>query len=301
MGNRFFSLVIVPDNSSEIKQSRFTSQIVKYGFCSLAAVFLICSFFIIGFHIKLIQEKEFKHAVQTREEMLARLDSSKALIGKLTDQLNVIRRNDIAYRKFAYMNIPDATMYRAGVGGHVIVDTEKLAVLPEKMRADVTDLKVEEVSLTNMVAVQEKASQETWIQTLRNNDEKNATPFMLPTQSFRITENYGWRIHPVTGAHEFHDAVDIGGNRGQRIMATADGIVTTAKYWGALGRCVVIQHKYGYETTYGHLNEIYVTEGQRVKRGETIGTMGSTGRATGVHVHYAVSHFGKKDNPKKYF
>jgi murein DD-endopeptidase MepM/ murein hydrolase activator NlpD len=183
----------------------------------------------------------------------------------------------------------------------MMVDTDRFTGLPEKMRVDVTDLMVETLNLSNEIAVEEKSSLEVKIQVEKNNDERNATPTGLPTQSFRITSNYSYRIHPVTGIHEFHDAVDIGGNRGQRILATAEGIVTTAKYWGALGRCVVIQHKYGYETTYGHMTELYVTEGQRVKKGDTIGTMGSTGRATGVHVHYAVSHFGKKVNPKSYF
>ncbi len=87
----------------------------------------------------------------------------------------------------------------------------------------------------------------------------------------------------------------------QPIYATAEGIVSLAKYSGALGNCIVIKHKFGYETLYGHLDEILVVKSQEVKKREVIGTMGRSGNITGTHIHYQVSLNRRPQNPERYF
>ena len=301
MENRFFSLVIIPDNGSEMKQGQFKWELLPYLFAPLVISFFICAFFIIGFHIKLSQEKGFKQAVAVKNELTASVEAAQQALQNLTGKLATIQSNDIAFRKYAYMELPDESMYLAGIGGHVIVDEHDFAALAGHLKADVVDVLLTSRTLSSRINVQESSLAEINARIQENLDEYNSTPSILPTHSIRITDDFGYRTHPVTGGRDYHAAVDIAGNRGQRIYATADGEVTLAKASGVLGNCVKIQHKYGYETLYGHLTSILVTAGQQVKKGEVIGTMGSTGRVTGVHLHYGVSYHGKAVDPKEYF
>ncbi|MCC1482081.1 DUF5930 domain-containing protein [Roseibaca sp. Y0-43] len=118
--------------------------------------------------------------------------------------------------------------------------------------------------------------------------------------NFRTTSPYGMRRHPVSGRTKMHTGIDWSGPRGTTIMATADGVVKKAGRMSGYGNIVIIQHDFGLETYYAHLNSINVREGQRVSRGQKIGGMGTTGVSTGVHLHYEVRVNGQPVNPITY-
>lgn len=111
---------------------------------------------------------------------------------------------------------------------------------------------------------------------------------------------YGWRLHPILRYRRMHYGVDLSGNRGTPIYATADGQVKVAEYARGYGRQVILDHMFGYKTRYAHLNKIMVKEGQWVKRGEKIGELGNTGLSKGPHLHYEVVVKGKPVNPMNY-
>jgi murein DD-endopeptidase MepM/ murein hydrolase activator NlpD len=125
------------------------------------------------------------------------------------------------------------------------------------------------------------------------------TPSIAPSHGW-ITSTFGYRQSPYTGEREFHKGLDIAGRMGTPIFAAADGEVIYAMQKKALGYAVKIRHGYGVETVYGHMEETTVKPGQTVKRGQQIGLMGSTGRSTGPHVHYAVVVNGKGVDPRNY-
>ncbi|HTO69821.1 MAG TPA: M23 family metallopeptidase [Myxococcota bacterium] len=125
------------------------------------------------------------------------------------------------------------------------------------------------------------------------------TPSIAPAHGW-VTSTFGYRLSPYTGEREFHKGLDIAGRMGTPIMAAADGEVIYAMEKKALGYAVKIRHGYGIETVYGHMQEVLVKPGQAVKRGQQIGLMGSTGRSTGPHVHYAVVVNGKAVDPRNY-
>ncbi|MCD4817334.1 MAG: M23 family metallopeptidase [Candidatus Cloacimonetes bacterium] len=125
------------------------------------------------------------------------------------------------------------------------------------------------------------------------------TPSIYPTYG-RISDGYGWRIHPISKRRIFHYGLDIANNKNTCIYATADGVVANTRRKKNLGKYVKLKHKFGYETKYAHLQKIIVKHGQTVKRGEIIGYMGRTGRTTGTHLHYEVLRYGKYRNPYKY-
>ena len=124
----------------------------------------------------------------------------------------------------------------------------------------------------------------------------SATPSIWPAHGW-ISAGYGLRPDPFTGERSFHPALDISTDRGQAVYSTAAGTVESATYSGAYGNLVVINHDFGLSTRYGHLSAFKVKPGDQVKRGDVIGLVGSTGRATGAHLHYEVWANGRPLNP----
>jgi murein DD-endopeptidase MepM/ murein hydrolase activator NlpD len=126
-------------------------------------------------------------------------------------------------------------------------------------------------------------------------------PFAQPVRTnVRFTSGFGNRRDPKTGRTRMHNGVDFAGPRGTAIHATSEGTVITAGWEGGYGNTVVIRHAFGIETLYAHLSSIDVRVGQRVSRGDRIGGMGTTGRSTGVHLHYEVRLGGTPVNPMTY-
>jgi murein DD-endopeptidase MepM/ murein hydrolase activator NlpD len=126
-----------------------------------------------------------------------------------------------------------------------------------------------------------------------------STPSIMPVKGW-FSHGYGWRKDPFTGKRQFHRGIDIVTDAGKPILATADGIISRAVRVPDYGKTVDISHGFGYVTRYGHMSEILVRPGQRVRRGDVIGRVGSTGRSTGPHVHYEVFRDGRRVNPWKY-
>lgn len=124
----------------------------------------------------------------------------------------------------------------------------------------------------------------------------SATPSIWPTHGW-LTGTFGGRSDPFSGEPAFHQGLDISTDKGQPVLATADGTVDSASYTGDYGNLVVLKHGFGLMTRYGHLSAFAVKPGQTVMRGETIGYVGSTGRATGFHLHYEILANGKLINP----
>ena len=123
-----------------------------------------------------------------------------------------------------------------------------------------------------------------------------ATPSVWPVAGW-LTSSYGSRTDPFTNDTDFHPGLDISADYGQPVVATGDGTVITAGSNGAYGNMVALDHGFGIVTKYGHLSRIAVMSEQRVKRGDIIGYVGSTGRSTGAHLHYEVWMNGKLTNP----
>jgi len=123
-----------------------------------------------------------------------------------------------------------------------------------------------------------------------------ATPSIWPVVGY-LSSMFGTRADPFTGGRDFHPGLDISANAGTPIRATADGTVESAGYAGNYGNAVVIRHGFGISTRYGHMSRIAAHTGLSVKRGEIIGYVGSTGRATSAHLHYEVLLNGQTINP----
>ncbi|MBY0494558.1 MAG: M23 family metallopeptidase [Cyanobacteria bacterium] len=139
------------------------------------------------------------------------------------------------------------------------------------------------------------------LQTVRSDVNKRnqlaaATPSIWPTHGW-LSSSTGNRTDPFTGEKDYHPGLDISADKGDPVYSTADGTIVNASAAGNYGNLVIIDHGYGIETRYGHLSAFKVKVGQTVKRGDLLGLVGSTGRATGAHLHYEVRANGRILNP----
>lgn len=131
------------------------------------------------------------------------------------------------------------------------------------------------------------------------NSRYSATKHNWPVKG-AISSGFGMRRHPVTRRNSFHNGIDIKARQGTSINSPAEGIVVSAGRAGLMGRMVKIKTSAGKILYFGHLHKIKCKKGDRIKRGQLLGTVGSSGRATGPHLHFSVVSAGRFINPLKY-
>ncbi|MDR2795156.1 MAG: M23 family metallopeptidase [Spirochaetaceae bacterium] len=136
---------------------------------------------------------------------------------------------------------------------------------------------------------------------MRSDDLKMALGelFTYPVRG-RVSSPFGWRKDPFTGQRRYHSAVDLAANTGNPVKAAAEGKVTTVAYSSVFGNYVILTHSGGFQSMYAHLDSTSVKEGYRVTQGDKIGAVGSTGRSTGPHLHFAIYKNGRAVNPLEY-
>ena len=153
--------------------------------------------------------------------------------------------------------------------------------------------------LSKEAEIQEQSLQELSLAAEHKSSRWAATPSIWPVKGW-VTSGFGPRVSPFTEKPAWHDGLDIGAAANAPVQAPAQGRVTAVGFDPKLGNVVKVDHGFGIETLYGHLAKSLVKEGQRVKRGEVVGLVGSTGLATGPHLHYMVKVHGQALDPVKY-
>jgi len=209
----------------------------------------------------------------------------------------------------------DNEFYRSIIGASWIPDSARLKDLEKEQQIAKVE-GMEEDDLINSIVTSlnsmssrinaQKASYKD-LAAMMNNKEKllAATPAIQPVSNSdlkRIASGFGYRIDPVYKTVKLHPGLDFTAPAGTPIYATADGAIEFAGNRGdGYGNNVIINHGFGYKTLYGHMYRIKARGGQRVKRGEVIGWVGSTGKSTGPHCHYEVIKNGNKIDPIYFF
>lgn len=134
---------------------------------------------------------------------------------------------------------------------------------------------------------------------LRAAEPTEPVSFPLETAHWRVSDPYGWREDPFTGEEAFHRGVDLACAEGTRVLAMLDGTVTAARRSETYGNYLRLTHADGQETLYAHLQYLYVRAGEVVQKGQCLGTIGQTGRATGAHLHLEFLVQGIRYDPGK--
>ena len=128
-----------------------------------------------------------------------------------------------------------------------------------------------------------------------------AISMRMPLENYRVTSRFGYRIHPISGNTTFHYGADLAAVSGTKVCSVADGTVSETGYGSINGNYIKIAHADGYVSHYTHLHSIHVKKGEKVGRGEYIGTVGSTGYSTGPHLHFELRRNGSVLDPFAYF
>ncbi|MBR1424840.1 peptidoglycan DD-metalloendopeptidase family protein [bacterium] len=163
---------------------------------------------------------------------------------------------------------------------------------------------------TERELARQSASIESMIANLTKKNQSSGTTVKVSSTGFirpisgPITSPFGWRTHPIFKSRIFHSGIDIGGPNGGAIKASNDGKVIYSGWYGGYGKCVILDHGVingqPITTLYAHMSSISVSNGQMVKKGQTVGKEGSTGYSTGPHCHFEVRVNGKPTNPLNY-
>lgn len=184
-----------------------------------------------------------------------------------------------------------------------IVYTVKKGDTPEKI-ADAYKISLEKFALVNNISNNNmlKAGASVFLPDAKLDwvtiQEINGDLFKTPIRGrYRITSKYGWRRDPFTGLRSFHNGIDLATHKGTPIYASLSGTVAATGYSSVYGNYVIIRHHSGYQTLYGHMNTILTSRGKYVTTADKIGTVGTTGRSTGPHVHFTVYKHGATINP----
>jgi murein DD-endopeptidase MepM/ murein hydrolase activator NlpD len=223
---------------------------------------------------------------------------------KTGDQLNGRGGEETPRPEGSTVNSPDKLIR----GGAVLQPASAVDGLNELNTSKPTDLDEQElvaavrdgiVWLAKEADVQEQTLQELALAAEQKSSRWAATPSIWPVKGW-VTSGFGPRVSPFTEKPAWHDGLDIGAAANAPVQAPAQGRVTSVGFDSKLGNVVKLDHGFGIETLYGHLAKALVKEGQRVKRGDVVGLVGSSGLATGPHLHYMVKVNGQTFDPSKY-
>jgi murein DD-endopeptidase MepM/ murein hydrolase activator NlpD len=185
-----------------------------------------------------------------------------------------------------------------GIGGPSAIDTLKGRISRSSF-ALVSEV-VRDAYFAEQMVKLEQSSYEGVLEKVKSIvDLKRHTPSIWPTHGY-ISSGFGYRRHPIRRSVSFHRGIDIANCRGTKVYATACGVVDFAGWQSGYGRFISIDHGYGIKTKYGHLQKILVEVGHEVRRGELIGTIGSSGVSTGPHLQYEVRILNNPVNPLNY-
>lgn len=243
------------------------------------------------------QLEESKELLKQKEKELS--DNQKEILDK---------QNEIKASKKEVVALKES--YETQLEGLQKLQNEKNNIInnltnqEKNIQAKIDDYEEDNVQLENLFNNNSKSSNSGQSgndsgQSSSNGGSVSSGGFIRPVGGY-VSCPYGPRIHPVTGKQSFHQGVDLASPSGTPIKASKDGVVTTATYHDIYGNMVIIDHGNGFGTLYAHQTNYVVSSGQRVKQGQVIGYVGSTGWSTGPHLHFEVRINGQHTNPMNY-
>ncbi|WP_178984515.1 M23 family metallopeptidase [Winogradskyella helgolandensis] len=283
----------------KIKRKKSTTAKYALVFLSAAALFGFLSFFIASQYIESPKERQMARELQNMELQYE-------LLSKRTDDAfaaleNVEERDNAIYRLYFEANPIPTEQRRAGFGGINRYKKYEGFGNSELITESYKRLEI----LEKAIVVQSKSLDE--IAKLAEDKEKflEAIPAIQPISNenmTRMASGYGYRTDPFTKVRKFHYGMDFTAPRGTPIYASGDGVIKRADSRSTgYGNHIRIDHGYGYVSLYAHLYKYNVKVNQRVKRGDLIGFVGSTGRSEAPHLHYEVFKDGERINPINFY
>ncbi len=317
-GKKKITLMIVPDANQSVMRFRISEPILI-----LIPIILIAmvstSFILYIIHVNNVgmtdtlkqqlkgKEEQFNSTVSEKNESIEQLQNQVVGLSeyakeievkmeelkKFKEEMEALTGADLEDKK-SESTVEISSIDDKGVGGEDrSVTDEDFYDLAQDVESNFSSLDEEMRQLITGLA-------DTKLKLEERHHLLSITPTIWPTDARRITSEYGIRKDPFTFRRSFHSGIDMSGDTGDPVYATADGVIVDASYDSRRGNNITINHTQGIKTIYMHLSKLLVKKGDSVKKGQKIGLLGSTGRSTGPHLHYEVLKNGNTVNPKPY-
>jgi murein DD-endopeptidase MepM/ murein hydrolase activator NlpD len=294
MPHRRFQLIFLSHDLSRKVELTLSHRKVRAALLGLAVCFLATNVVAGLLASFLINSRESDSLAQENRRLKDHISQLETRMAGVTQQVSLLEQTDKLLRMMADLPPIDEDVRNVGIGGAPTAPVD--ANLPELTYGLWTVDKLE-----REVQLQQTSFQEINTKLTANREMLDHTPTLRPIEGGYISSGFGARRDPFIKRVENHAGVDICQERGTPIVATAEGQVIYAGHYYSYGKFVVIDHGFGYQTAYGHMNSIDVRQGQYVSKGQEIGTVGSTGRSTAPHCHYEVRVNGQPVDPTDYF
>ena len=286
MNKRYSTIIFVPHARAKFRKLKVSHRLL-FSLISLVSTSLCLStFFSVQYFTSLSQTHELSKLRRENRELQTANEQFGKSVESLRTQLRTVEDRTRKLAIIAGITTLDAAS-QGGSGGlrndeltgsPYRDDVDKMSFRSHRLNKDLSELEEKFVAQSRMLS---------------------STPSIAPVRGI-LTDGFGGRSDPFTGEPGQHLAIDISSAVGQPIRSPADGIVVKAEWANGYGNVIYISHGYGYSTRYGHLSSFAVRPGARVKRGDVIGHVGSTGRSTGPHLHYEVRVNNNPVNPLEY-
>ena len=283
---------------ASLKSKLFKGLMLLVGSIALAVLYLWFFTSVLGLDLP---KTAFLKAEKARWD--AKLDVLNTRLDRYESNLEALQiRDDDIYRSIFGMNEIPAAVRAAGIGG-----VDKYAYLdglePDNALKN-TAIRIDR--LTRRAYVQSKSFDEVASISKTAGDMASCIPAIPPIvpepSKYTLSSPFGYRSDPFTTDAKMHTGVDLAMKVGNPVYATGDAVVETIEFdFFGYGNSVLLDHSFGYKTRFAHLNSVSVIEGMKVKRGDRIGDVGQSGRASGPHLHYEVIYKGERVNPANYF
>ena len=298
---RRWTLMVVPHGSGlsravEVSQT-FVKTLVGIG-SVVALTFLVLGVAAISRGVNITRSR----ALENENRVLANeIQQMRERMAVLHDTLHRFSEREQELRLLAGLTPTDTTVQQAGIGGPAGTWSEGdslKALGPDGREALAARLDVDVLSRRANILV--RSLNQAFDSLSHQRDRLAATPSIMPTKGWLTSAFMRERVHPILHLARPHEGIDVSAPMGAEIDAPAAGIVTDVKWEEGYGNMITLDHGFGLVTRFAHCSRIIAARGQRVKRGEKIAYVGSTGLSTGPHLHYEVWVNHKPVDPLKY-
>jgi murein DD-endopeptidase MepM/ murein hydrolase activator NlpD len=286
MDKRYSTVIFVPHARAKFRKLKVSHRLLFSILSLVTSSLCLSTFFSVQYFTSLTQTHELSKLRHENRQLQTANEQFSKSVESLRTQLRTVEDRTRKLAIIAGIN----TLDEASQGGTGGLRNEELSNNPYRDDVDKMTFRSHRLQKDLSVLEQKFVAQSRLL---------SSTPSIAPVRGI-LTDGFGGRSDPFTGEPGTHNAVDISSAVGQPVRSPADGIVVKAEWANGYGNVIYISHGYGYSTRYGHLSSYAVRPGARVKRGDVIAYVGSTGRSTGPHLHYEVRVNNNPVNPLEY-
>ncbi len=295
MFKKKLTFMLVPHSTGISHQVRIPVAAIWLSIAG-AAILVFASFFLsAAFFSDKVNESELEQLRAENEELREKYQEIRWNLNEVEERYQELVDKETKIRMLFNLPEVDAEERQLGVGGPA---SPEFAQMSEAGReAVITEQQVDRLLTLSKYELEKYGEVESQLANIKQ--RLDHTPSIWPAKGW-LSRGYGMKYDPFTGMKQMHRGLDLANRTGTRIIATADGRVKYVGRNGGMGKTIVIDHGYGFVTRYAHLSDYKVKRGQRVKRGDVIALMGSTGYSTGPHLHYEIIRNGKSLDPRDF-